>query len=99
VDPRIAELEAELMQSYHGDLPWLDLPTEPGWYWYRTVPSTVVRGPTRVRLIGGRLLGAVHSDGGGEKPVEHFQRQWAGPLPRPAQAVNHTASDILRKED
>lgn len=80
---RISQLEAELMQSYYGDLPWQDLPTEPGYYWFRVVPSIAIHGPTRVRLIGGRLLGEVHSDGGGEKPVEHFQRQWAGPLGRP----------------
>lgn len=80
---RLAQLEAEAMQAYYGDLPWLDLPPEPGYYWYRTVPSLVVRGPARVRLIYGVLVCQVANDTGGEKPVVHFQRQWAGPLPRP----------------
>jgi hypothetical protein len=80
---RIGELEAELGQAYWGELPWRDLPTEPGWYWILIGPSTVVRGPARVRLIAGRLVGQVLSDAGGEKPVEHFGRRWAGPLPRP----------------
>jgi hypothetical protein len=82
-DKTIAEIEAEVMQNYYGDLPWLDLPTEAGWYWYRTVPSRVVRGPVEVRLIDGRLMGEVRSDQSGFKPAEQFQRQWAGPLGRP----------------
>lgn len=81
-----ADVEAELLQDYYGDLPWLDLPPTSGWYWFRVVPSVAIHGPTRVRLIGGRLVGQVHDGGNGEKPVEHFQRQWAGPLARPVPA-------------
>lgn len=85
---RIAQMEAEALQAYYGDLPWLDLPTEPGWYWFRVFPSTVIRGPARVRLIGGRLVAeatAASGYGTGEKPVDQFQRRWAGPLARPVQ--------------
>lgn len=88
---RIEQLEREILHAYYGDLPWLDLPPEPGWYWFRVVPSTVIRGPVRVRLIDGRLVAmatAVSSYSTSEKPVEHFQRQWAGPLARPVEPIN-----------
>lgn len=78
-----ADFEAQLMQNYYGNLPWLTLPVEHGWYWFRVMPSKIVRGPVEVRLIDGRLQGEVRSDASGFKPVEHFQRQWAGPIGRP----------------
>lgn len=74
-------------------LPWLDVPTEPGWYWFRVNPSTVIRGPVEViRLTGPTTLlmsGVTHEAGlyllreSTLKRVEYFQRSWAGPLLRP----------------
>lgn len=75
-------------------LAWLDAPTEPGWYWFRVNPSTVIRGPALVikitgpatLLMSGQSYPAglyVHDGWAAMKPASHFQRSWAGPLPRP----------------
>lgn len=88
------DLEARLRQGYHGDLPWLEIPPEPGYYWFRVIPSTVVRGPAHVfdipegyrMLSEGRVLtaGLYTDDGEGRwKRCDTFLRQWAGPLGRP----------------
>ncbi len=76
-----------------GKYPWLNTPTEAGWYWFRVNPSTAIRGPVEVIRITGRttllLTGKVLetglwvSNGWDWKPVEQFQRSWCGPLPRP----------------
>lgn len=72
-------------------LPWLDVPTEAGWYWFRVNPSTVIRGPVEViRLTGPTTLlySLVRLPAGlytvsGWKSVASYQRSWAGPLARP----------------
>jgi hypothetical protein len=69
-------------ETTYGDLPWCDLPAAPGWYWFRIVPSTVIRGPARVVRIDGVLMSEAGTEGM-RKPCTQFQRQWAGPLPRP----------------
>jgi hypothetical protein len=70
-------------ETEYGDLSWTDAPSGPGWYWFRVVPSTVVRGPARVLLIDGTLWAQAGPDGWYRKPCSEFQRRWAGPLDRP----------------
>lgn len=70
-------------ETEYGDLAWADTPSGPGWYWFRIAPSTVVRGPARVLLIGRQLWAQAGDDGSHRKPCSQFQRQWAGPLGRP----------------
>lgn len=77
-------------ETEYGDLAWADAPGGPGWFWFRVVPSTVVRGPARVLLIDGELWSQAGPDGARRKPCSHFQRQWAGPLPRPVPVEDRT---------
>lgn len=86
-DPVLLAYEA----TEYGDLIWADLPSGPGWYWFRIVPSTVVRGPARVLLIEGELWSQAGDDGSRRQPCSRFQRQWAGPLARPVPlSARHT---------
>jgi hypothetical protein len=89
-------------------LPWLDTPTEPGWYWYRVNPSTVIRGPEYVMeitgpttlLTSGRTYGPglYVYNGEGMKLASHFQRSWAGPLPRPMDDEPMALEDDLTRK-
>jgi hypothetical protein len=64
-------------------LPWIDLPTEPGYYWFRVNQSTMMRGPVLVRrdVTNGDLIVQVNEVF--PRACAHFQRSWCGPLPVP----------------
>lgn len=83
----------------HETLTWQNVPTEPGFWWYRNIgPSKAIYGPVVVwrveesatLTVNGYMLAPglyTHGQHGQwrrcDDPRRPMLRQWAGPVPRP----------------